>query len=283
MAKGDIDYLENNNKDASIEVENGEQQRATLIIDAGEELRQSALKIPIDQFFAQDIGLSTFLTVAAVIDGRQITVDDPSNFSIGDVAVLGQAGVFYAGTVLGVAGSVVSLDTLINFPFSIGCSVQSRTRDINVDGSSSVQRFSVSVPISIPDAKINICNLIMECLTDSAVDLSKFGDIDGGLTLGIMLRGVPDPLSGISPSNSWNAKNNGELANLAGSGDFEVFSALNPAQGQDGFVWRYTYGGPEKHDVIPSLQNLDEIQLIVQDNLVSLTKLTMIYRGNGEP
>ena len=239
-------------------------------------------KIPIDQFLAQDNDIPTTLLATAVVDTRQLQVTDPSSFSIGDVIVVGIPGIFYAGTVLGVVGDLVNVDALINYAFPAGSAAISRTRDLNVDGSVTPQVFSINIPPFISTARINLSNFIMKCLTTSAVDLSKFGDIPGGVTFGIMLRGVPAPSSGIPQSNSWIAKTNAELANLVGTGDFEIYDAQNLQQGQHGFIWRYTYGGEGKHDVLPQLQGLDEIQLIVQDNLTSLLEYKMIYRGNAQ-
>ena len=241
-----------------------------------------SIKIPLDLFFTQANDVPTTLLAVAVIDSRQFQVTDPSSFSIGDIIVVGQVGVGYAGKVLAVVGDLINTDTLINFAFQPGDFAQSRTREMNVDGSVTPQIFEAFVPAFLPNATINMSNIIMSCLTATAVDLSKFGDIVSGLTYGIMLRGIPDPLKGIPQTNSWNVKTNRELSNLAGTGDMEIFDAQNQIQGQHGFTWRYTYGGKEKHDTIPGMEGLDKIEIIIQDSLLTLQSLEILYRGNAE-
>ena len=149
---------------------------------------------------------------------------------------------------------------------------------MNVDGSTTPVKFEIFIPAGTIIDQINVCRLMMQCLTTDAVDLSKFGDIVGGLTRGIILRGVPDPGSGIPMTNSWNAKTNKELALLAYDWNPQV--ASNPAQGQDGFLWRYTYGGDDKHGVIPPVNIGDKIELIIQDDITSLLDLKTLYGGN---
>ncbi len=240
------------------------------------------LKIPLDNHFIQQNAVAT-TTVAIVVvgdnlAGRQITVTDPSSFSIDDVVVMTTPGQIYFGLVLAVAGPLLTCDSLIPFAFPSGSVIQSFTRDLNVDGSVTPQRFSI-FGSGAQNVQINLTRLVMTGLTDTAVDLSKFGDIIGGLTNGVMLQGIP--AGGIPPSNQWNVKTNGDLDNLTG-GDFKVAAATNPAQGQDGFTARYSYGNPDKHDVIPPINTGDRIDLIVQDDLTTILTLLMLYAGNQE-
>lgn len=238
------------------------------------------IKIPADQNFTVENNSGALTTVATVIDTYTITVDTPGNFSIGDTVALLHPMTAYAAIVLGVAGSIITTDELINFAYPIGTSVLSRSREMNVDGSITPVKFDIFVPPGTFFNRINTTRLMMGCLTTAAVDLSKFGDIVGGLTRGLLLRGVPDPASGLPSSNNWNSKTNADLKLLAF--DFDVSDAQNLQQGQHGFHWRYTYGNEDKHDTIPNLENADKIQGIVQDNLLTLLQLHLIFEGNFE-
>lgn len=249
--------------------------KRALIVASGDDAMP---KIAADQYFSISNGDSTTLVDAAVIDTYSLRVTDPANFSIGDVIVLITALSSYVGKVLIIVGDVITTDSLINFAFPPGTDAESRSREMSVDGSLNPVKFEIFIPEGAIVEQINVCRLIMKCLTTDSVDLSKFGDIDGGITRGIILRRVPSPETGASITNSWNAKNNGELALLAY--DWNPYSAQNTQQGQNGFTWRYTYGGDDKHGVVPFVNKGDKIELIVQDDLTSILVLNTIYAGN---
>ena len=238
------------------------------------------IKIPGDQFFSISNNSGALTTAVTVFDTYEIEVDTPGNFSIGDTIILLHPMTAYAAQVLGVAGDIITTDELINFAYPIGTAALSRSREMNVNGAVTPQKFEIFVPPGTFFNKVNVSRLMMSCLTTGDVDLSKFGDIVGGVTRGLLLRGVPDPATGLPSSNNWNAKTNSDLKLLAF--DFDAESAQNQIQGQNGFTWRYTYGGESKHDVIPPLENLDKIQAIVQDNLLTLLSLNILAGGNFE-
>lgn len=234
-------------------------------------------KVPIDLYFSQSNGPATTLAADAVKNTRTLEVVDDTNFSVGDRAVVLSPFGAYAGEVLGVAAGVLSVAPLIPENFSAGLTVESRTIELNVDGSVTPQIFEAFLPPGLLANQLNVTRLLIEMLTSTAPALDEFGDIAGGLTYGLLLRGTPDPASGIPTVNNWNAKTNGELANLA----FDL-KPLGPVfgAGQEGFVWRYSWGGEDKHDSILPINLNDKVELVIQDNLTSLEKFRMIYAGN---
>lgn len=249
-------------------------KKALLVTDADAAMP----KVPADQYFTISNGTPTTLTDPAVMNTYTLEVVNASTYSIGDVILLTTGTASYVGVVLLVAGTTITVDSLLNFAYPAGTPAASRSREINVDGSTTPITFEIFLPAGILVEQINTCRFMMQCQTDTAVDLSKFGDIIGGITRGVLLRGVPDPSSGLPITNSWNAKTNGELSILAY--DWNAQTATNPAQGQDGFLWRYTYGGDDKHGVIPPINVGDKIEFIVQDDITSLLKLNMLFGGN---
>lgn len=249
-------------------------KRALLIANGDDAMP----KVPADQYFSISNGAPTTLADPAVIDTYTLRVTDPANYSVGDIILLVTETASYAGGILIIVGDVITVDSLINFAYPAGTPAASRSREMNVDGSTTPVKFEIFIPDGTIIDQINICHLMMQCLTASAVDMSKFGDIVGGLTKGIVLRGVPDPGSGIPITNSWNAKTNGDLAILAD--DWNPQTATNPAQGQDGFLWLYTYGGDDKHGVILPVNAGDKIEFIIQDNLTTILDLKTLYGGN---
>lgn len=238
------------------------------------------IKVPADNFFIQENGIATALTNPTVIDDKQITVDNPATFSIGDVVIITNPAAIYFGEILAVVGPVITLDSLLPFAYSAGNTVQSYTKDMNVDGSVTPQTFSIFGP-GVAGIKLNIVRLIFNALTASSVDLSTFGDIAGGLINGLLLRGVPNPSSGLPPSNQFNIKTNGDLDTLTG-GDWIPYAATNPIQGQDGFTARYTFGGKDKHDTILPLEVGDRLDMIISDNLLTLTIFRILFGANTE-
>lgn len=249
-------------------------------IGAGPEDIWRPLKIPIDNFFIQANDGATTLAADVAVDDVVATVTDPSTFSIGDYVTIRNPESIYFGEVLLVAGNDITFDSPFPFAYQSGDTIQSFTRDLNVDGSVTSQTFSLFGSGAM-EIQINLTRLVFNCLTAAPVDLSRFGDIIGGLTNGIVLRGVPDPSSGLPAANQWNLKTNGDIDTLTGT-DWKPYSALNPAQGQDGFTARYTYGSPDKHDVIPPIVMGDRIDLIVQDDLTQLLTFRLLFAGNRE-
>ena len=277
----DVDYLEKNNTNVTIEDKDGNKQRALLFVNAKDAVLDSLFKVPVDNYFLQQNDDATTTNAdTAVIDGaagRQIVVSDPSSFSVGDIVVMTKTGSIYFGEVLNVAVNTLTCDALIPVVFPSGSVIQSFTRDLNVNGSVTPQRFSI-FGSGAPNVQINLVRLVWTSLTTDAVDYSKFGDIVGGLTNGMILQGVP--ASG-DPSNQFVIKTNADLDNLTG-GDFKVSAASNPAQGQDGFTARYTFGGKDKHDVIPPINIGDRLDIIIQDNLTTLLLFYLLFGANQE-
>lgn len=227
-----------------------------------------------DFYFTQEIGQTT-LTAPTVIDNRIINVTSIANISIGDflLIVSGVSGEdrFYEGVVLDIDTLEVEMDNPLDFAFDSGDTVVSRTKEMNVDGSVTPQVFEIragSGPGS--DLQIDITRIMMTAITDDAVDLSKFADIADGLTRGLLLRE-----GGNIKKNKWNIKTNRDLTAFAY--DWNPFAATNPAQGVDGFGWRYSLGGQDKHGVTKRIiGNTQTLEVIVQDNLVSVAQFDML-------
>ena len=237
-----------------------------------------------DFFFIQQIGIPTALDGDITFDPLvpQYTIDVLSiaDISIGDTififSSLPAEERFFDAVVLGISVLTLTLDRSIDFSFLDGAIIISTTKDLNVDGSVTPQIFEIRAggPASI--LEFDITRILIENLSATAVDLSTFGDIAGGITRGLQLR---DKLSATKYKQKWNIKQNKDMG-LLGL-DWIPFAAANPIQGQDGFNWRYTLGGPDKHGVVKRIGSDRSLQIIVQDNLLTLTSLTGIG-GNHE-
>lgn len=237
-------------------------------------IAQNLATPPIDFYFAKAIGTPTTLFAVTAIDDTSITVVTDAAFSVGDYIGIFLSERSYFGEVLAKPGSnVLTLDTPMDYAFSVGSLVVPLTRDLGVDGSSSVQVFELKGPL-VTGLRVDITRIMITMITDSAVDLSKFGDL-AALTKGIVLRKTDGEVR-----NYWNAKTNLDLLNLAY--DFSPFAATNPTQGVDGLGVRYTFAGPDKHGVAVRLESGDALQILVQDNLLLLGTATATFRAIGQ-
>ena len=228
-----------------------------------------------DFFFLQAIGQTT-LTAPTVVEnppttpGTILNVASVASISIGDTLLVfsGVSGEerFYIGDVTAINTLAVTCDSPMDFAFEASDVVVSATKDMNVNGSVTPQIFEIRAGGVGSTLEIDLTRLIMQCLTSGAVDMSKFGDIVAGLTNGLLLRENNGVIL-----NKWNVKTNGELAALAY--DWNPLLATNPAIGQDGFLWRYTLSGQDKHGVAFRVGPTRTLQMIVQDNLSTITTL----------
>jgi len=230
----------------------------------------------LDLYFLKQKAITT-LSADAVIDANTIQVTSATGFTVGDYVGIFATGVaedrFYFAEILTVVSTTLTLDTPLDFAFGSGSIIVSQTRDLDVNGASTSQTYQITVGGNL---SLEITRLIFAITTSSAVDLDKFGNIGGGLTKGIVLR-INDGIK----KNIVNIKTNRDLANLAY--DYTTFAATNPQQGVDGLVVRYSFAGQDKHGVVIKLSPGDSLELIIQDDLSSLSSFRMIAQGHVEP
>ena len=204
-----------------------------------------------------------------------IIVSTGSTIAIGDYiglfSVLNTR--FYVGTVLNVVGTNITLDTPLDSDFLIDDIVGFGITNWAVDGSVTPQIFSVRGADPKLNITIHITRLLFTCLTDTALQLTDFGDIEGGLTRGIVLRRV----DGMT-ENIVNFKTNIEMKGWML--DWENLDDTNPGQGLHGFVARFTTSGQEKLGAVIEIGPQDQFQLIVQDNLLQILSCEMMVEGH---
>lgn len=223
---------------------------------------------------------STELSADATRDTYTIEVDDTTGFVDGRYIILfhpiSKNFSFY--TQIGApAGSVITLDTPLDFSYPAGTFVDSSITNLHVDGSSTTQVFGLRGTGAPPgvDITADVTRLIFECETASPVSLAKFGDLTK-LTRGLVLRRRDG-----NYQNIFNVKTNGEIGGIMF--DYEPFLATNPAQDVDGFVSRFTLSGPEKLNTAMCLPIGDDSQILVQDDLRTITKLEIVAEGAVSP
>jgi hypothetical protein len=236
---------------------------------------------PLDLFFLKADGPPTTLATATSIDDTSIFVNTTTLFDVDDtVGVFSGAdgeGRFYFGDALSVNATTgeIGLDTPLDFAFEVGDNVIAASKEMNVDGSTTPQIFSIrsSAQQQASTLKVDVTRIMIQMITNGAVGLDKFGDIASGLTKGIVLRRNNGVVN-----NIFNVKTNAEFANLAY--DFTPFIASNPGQDVNGFSTRLTFAGQDKHGVAIRLEGGDALELIIQDDLTSLLQFRIIAEGH---
>lgn len=182
---------------------------------------------------------------------------------------------YYAGTILSIAGSVITVDNAIDYAYLAGSEVTISYINMNVNGATTPVAYKLRTGVpSIPSA-IDVTRIIMVCESSSAVDLNKFGSITK-LTRGILFRKTLGDNAVIY--NVFNAKSNRDLAGIGY--DWTPYEATHPTQGINGFSWRLTFNGQEKLGVVLRVEQFGNLEMLVQDDLTGLTSLAVTVEGH---
>jgi hypothetical protein len=224
-----------------------------------------------------EVAGNTTVAVQPAIDDRTITVTSSAGMAVGNVFIVFNADElrFTFFKILVIAGNVITVDSPVDFAYPVGSFVDFGIDNLNVDGSGTTRVFGLRGGGTPPgvDLEADITRIILTCQTTNSVDLSKFGDIVGGITNGLVLR----RRDGIY-RNIFNVKDNQEISNLMF--DFNTFDANNINQGRNGFIGRLTFAGQNKLGVTIRLGAGEDLELLVQDDLSTLLKFTVIAEGH---
>jgi len=224
---------------------------------------------------ASNLVAETTLTTQTAKDDYIVNVASTASFVVGQYLTIYNVAadrVFFSN-ILAINTLAITLDSPLDFEFVIGSVVSVGTENMNVDGSVTPVVFGVRNPTTadIPSS-VDITRIMFKCLTDATVDLSKFGDIAGGLLRGVVVRRVDGEYK-----NIFNAKTNGDLKNIMFDFDIEVVGQ----QGQDGFTGRLTFAGQNKMGAVIRIGPDEDLQIVIQDDLTSLDRFIVIAEGSG--
>jgi len=209
---------------------------------------------------AKDDYIINVTSAAGFVVGQYLTM-----YSVADNRV-------YFSNILAINTLAITLDRPLDFEYPIGTIVSVGNTNMNVDGSVTPQIFGIRNPgVTDVPLTIDVTRIMFKCLTDSALDLSQFGDINGGILRGIVIRRVDGTYQ-----NIFNAKTNSELKNIMF--DFQI--QLASQSQQDGFTGRLTFAGQNKFGAVVRLGPGEDLQVIIQDDLTSLVKFEIIAEGS---
>jgi len=224
---------------------------------------------------ASNLITETTLTSQTAKEDYIVNVTSAASFVVGQYLTIYNVAadrVFFS-EILAINTLAITLDTPLDFEFPIGSIVSVGDNNMNVDGSVTPVIYGIRNPTTadIPSS-VDITRLMFKCLTSSAIDLSQFGNIAGGLLRGIVIRRVDGEYQ-----NVLNAKTNGDLKNIMFDFDIEVTSGSQ----QDGFTGRLTFAGQNKMGAVIRIGADEDLQIVIQDDLTSLTSFTVIAEGSG--
>lgn len=227
----------------------------------------------------------TATTTETTIGGRTVDVADTTGIIARNPAtgVPGSFLIFYSddtqrvyiGRVIAIAVNTVTFDSEFDSVFPIGTVVDVTTTEMNVDGSGTPVVFGVRGP-SVPgqlDFEFDITRMLITITCEDQATLATFGDISPSLLRGVLLRHRNG-----TTQNIYNIKSNGELATICY--DVTIYEAQNPNQGQNGLNARITFAGQNKMGVVLRLAPGEDLEVVIQDDLTSLTRFGMIFEGH---
>jgi len=216
---------------------------------------------PLEFYMMQMINNVT-IAINTNIDDRNITLIAGHGFLVGEWLCLQETNKLYQGQVLAVVGDVITVDTPLDFNFSVNAFGCRSIINMAVDGSATPQIFRVKPIPGEWDVEWDITRIICSITDGSAMDTSKFGGLPA-LTNGVVLRKKDGVFK-----NLYNVKTNGQYADIA----YDVsFDDRAPA-GFFGFRVRKTWAGQAKSGVAIRLDSLkdEELQNLIQDDLTGL-------------
>ena len=230
---------------------------------------------PIYIIKSSNILEETTLAITGAKDDLIINVTDATGFIVGQYLTMYNvtANRVYFCNILAINVLAITVDTPLDFDFpATTTSVTVGNTNMNVNGSITPQIFGIRNPgaTDIPLA-VDITRLMFKCLTNTTIDLSKFGDIAAGLVKGIVIRRVDGRYQ-----NIFNAKTNAELKNIMYDLDVQVAAGNQ----QDGFTGRLTFSGQNKLGAVVRIGATEDLQVIIQDDLTSLVLFEMIAEGS---
>jgi len=223
---------------------------------------------------ASQLVTETTLTSVTAKEDYIVNVTSAASFVVGQYLTIYSVpdNRVYFSNILAINALAITLDTPLDFEFPIGASVSVGNEEMAVDGSVTPQIFGIRNPsgVDIP-LEVNITRLMFKCLTSSAIDLSQFGNIAGGLLRGLVVRRVDGTYS-----NIFNAKTNADLKTIMYDFNIEV-AKVNQ---QDGFTGRLTFAGENKLGAVVRIGADEDLQIVIQDDLTSLESFSIVAEGH---
>lgn len=222
----------------------------------------------IDLYLCQKY-LTTNPTSSILLESRSIDLDSVSGIIAGDCIDISENGKTFQALVQSVVGSTVNFNCPSDQAFTSSAVVKLGKWNMNVNGSITPVIYNISPPAGV---QWDINRIIIGILDDTAMDDSKFGGISS-LTNGLVFR-IKDGYY----KNLFVVNDNGGFRERS----FDAQYLDKAPAGYYGFGCRKTFNGQDKSGVTLRIDgdDGDELQIIIQDDLTNLNKLTCVAQGH---
>lgn len=210
------------------------------------------------------------LVVNSTIGAVVLSLGTGHGSTAGDTICLKENGRYTQASALGFAGDDVTIDTPLDFAYTVAADVHKGDHDMAVDGSAVTQEFHIAPPAGV---EWDIVRIMFHIEDSTLMDDGKFGG-GSALTNGIVLQ----VRNGIT-KNIFNVKTNGEFAERAHD---RTYVSKPPAGTGHAMNVRRTFGGQNKNGVTIRLggDDADELVIMIQDNLLFLDHFHAVVQGH---
>lgn len=225
---------------------------------------------------ANQVVATSTLAAATVIDDYSFEVADATGFAIGQYLGIfcTQTDRYYAGHILNVVGTTITMDIPIDSAMAIGALVGTGISQMAVDGSVTPEIFKLRGADPGVDITFDVTHIIITCITTSAILLTGFGDIAGGLTRGLLIRHNRTD----GKHNIAHFRTNMELKGHIYT--WEDLDDVNPGLGYHGFVGKMSFAGRGDMGVAIRVGPGESLDFVVQDDLTDLLSLEVVIIGH---
>lgn len=226
----------------------------------------------IDVFFTTKKPDVTTTTVAPQ-GTHDVDLEPGHNAVVGDVIESRTAENFVQAEIIDVVSDTITVSTPFSRTFPIGTVIGLGSPLLNVLGSQVAPVIFSVDPSSVQN--IDITRIILNFIDNSSMDFTTFGSLPQ-LTTGCTLRYKQADGTFI---NLFNWRDNGELIERSFDHNFQSkFGGGGPF----GFVARSTWAGQDKRGVTIRVDGAfgEELQIVVQDDLTTLTKFRVVAQGH---
>lgn len=215
------------------------------------------------------------LASSPVIGSYELELNTVSGLSLGDkITFLEQNGMpqVYFGQIQGISGNTITLNDQVPYSFvPINTTVFTFENDITVDGSSTPVVYGLT---NVFDEALDITRVIFKCTDNVEMHDGLFCGEDQ-LTRGVLFRKYTSDGYYI---NYWNVRSNAKWGLLAFDTSYDTNG--KPPDDTYGFGSRLTYGGQSKHGVVIRLEPNERIELVIQDDLTSISGASLMVEGH---
>ena len=222
----------------------------------------------LDYYLRRDVNALAFSAVQTLNSYDAVVAINPG-VTVGNIIRIQEDNRLFQAMILNAAGTTLTLDTPLDFPFTSAATVAESSIDMNVDGSVTPVVFSLEPNF---DYEWDVVRLMFSMTHSAAGDDSKFGSLSA-LTRGLVLRKVNSINHTI-----FNVKTNGDIRLRA----YDLDYSDKAGAGLYGTSFRRTFGGQSSNGVVVRLDGSasESIEIVIQDDLTSLDSFRGILQGH---